>query len=142
MHARWRCAVATPRTDRRAARHSALRFGRTAEAACRWRLRLCGWQILARDWRTPVGEIDIIARRGPVIAFVEVKARADIDAETAPPAPRQRRRIVRAAELYLARNPRFGALCARFDVMLVRPWPSPRFLWPVHHPDAWRESAW
>jgi putative endonuclease len=125
----------------RAERVAALRFGRLAEAACRWRLRLAGWRILARDWRTPVGEIDIIARRGRMIAFVEVKARADIGAETAPPAPRQRRRIARAAELYLARDPRFDAVCARFDVMLVRPWPSWRFLWPVHLPDAWRKES-
>ena len=126
----------------RAERHAALRFGRIAEAACRWRLRLAGWRILARDWRTPVGEIDIIARRGSVIAFVEVKARTRLDAETAPPAPRQRRRIARAAELYLARDRRFGAVCARFDVMLVKPWPSLRFLWPVHLPDAWRKEPW
>lgn len=121
-------------------RRRAVRFGRLAEAICRWRLRLFGWRILAADWRTPVGEIDIIARRGKLIAFVEVKARAGSADETAAPAPRQRRRITRAAELFLARDPAFGTLCGRFDVMLVQPWPNPRFLWPRHIPDAWRHA--
>jgi putative endonuclease len=124
----------------REARRRAQRFGRLAEACCRWRLRVLGWRILARDWRTPVGEIDIVARRGRVIAFVEVKGRAKPGAEVAAPTPRQRRRIARSAELYLARHPQFGALCGRFDVMLVEPWPSPRFLWPTHIRDAWRHE--
>ncbi len=48
----------------RAARRRAVRFGRLGESACLARLRLCGWRIMARNWRVPVGEIDIIARRG------------------------------------------------------------------------------
>lgn len=119
-------------------RRGAQRFGRRAEALCRWRLRLCGWRVLAGNWRSPAGEIDIVAARGGVIAFVEVKARAGALDDGAAPGPRQRRRIARAAEMFLARHPRFGALSGRFDVMLVRPWPSPRFLWPIHLPDAWR----
>lgn len=121
-------------------RRRAVRFGRFAEAMCRWRLRFSGWRIVAANWRTPVGEIDIVARRGRLIAFVEVKARAGADDETAIPSPHQRRRIARAAELFLARDPAFGTLCGRFDVMLVQPWPSPRFLWPEHIPDAWRDA--
>ena len=58
------------------ARRGAQRFGSRAERLCRWRLRLCGWRIVARNWRSPAGEIDIVARRGAVLAFVEVKARA------------------------------------------------------------------
>lgn len=119
-------------------RRRAWRFGRRAELFCRWRLRACGWRVVAGNWRSPVGEIDLIAQRGGVIAFVEVKARAGVLDETAAPGARQRRRIARAAELFLARHPRFGPLSGRFDVMLVRPWPSLRFLWPLHLPDAWR----
>lgn len=133
MRAPSRCASEPAVARARAERVAALRFGRLAEAACRWRLRLAGWRILARDWRTPVGEIDIIARRGRMIAFVEVKARADIAAETAPPAPRQRRRIARAAHLFLQRRPDLAGLEVRFDVMLIAPGRRPR-----HVPGAWR----
>lgn len=121
-------------------RRRAWRFGRRAEALARWRLRLCGWRIVASNWRSPAGEIDIVARRGALLAFVEVKARASVRDETAQPGARQRRRIVRAAEMFLARHPRFGTLSGRFDIIVVQPWPSLRFLWPVHLPDAWRPS--
>ncbi len=125
---------------RRDRRRAAQRFGRRAEWLCRWRLRLCGWRILAQNWRCPGGEIDIVAQRRSIIAFIEVKARAGAAVETAAPAPHQRRRIERAAEMFLARNPRLGTLSGRFDLMVVRPWPGFRFLWPVHLPDAWRSS--
>lgn len=123
------------------ARRGAQRFGSRAERLCRWRLRLCGWRIVARNWRSPAGEIDIVARRGAVLAFVEVKARSGAGDSGAAPDARQRRRIARAAEMFLAREPRFGAFSGRFDVMLVGPWPSLRFLWPLHLPDAWRASS-
>jgi putative endonuclease len=59
-----------------ARRRLAWRFGRLAESLCAWRLRLAGYRVIARDVRTPRGEIDLIVRRGQVLAFVEVKARA------------------------------------------------------------------
>lgn len=123
-----------------AARRRARRFGLRAERVCRWRLRICGWRIVAHNWRGPLGELDIVARRGRALAFVEVKARG-AGAERGAPDVRQRRRIVRTAQLFLARNPRLGALSARFDVMTVAPWPSPSALWPVHIADAWRPAA-
>ena len=121
----------------REVRRRAVRFGRLGENACLARLRLCGWRIVARNWRVPVGEIDIIARRGAVLAFVEVKARR-AGGETAAPSPRQQRRIERAAEMFLAQHPSMGACFGRFDVMYVGPWPSFRFFWPTHLSDAWR----
>lgn len=110
----------------------AWRFGRNAETLCAWVLRLKGYHIVERDFRVPVGEIDIIARRGRTLAFVEVKARADGDAVEAL-TPRQRRRIVRAAQAFLRARRAFAGFDARFDVMLVR-----RGEWPRHLADAWR----
>ena len=69
-----------------------------AELLCRWHLRLRGWRIVARDWRCPSGEIDILARRGKVLAIIEVKSRArSRQRRRSAVAPRQRRRIARAA---------------------------------------------
>jgi putative endonuclease len=102
------------------------------EARCAWRLRLAGYRIVARDVRTPVGEIDLVARRGRTVAFVEVKARSGEGAADAL-TPRQRRRIVRAAAAFLAIRPTLAALDIRFDVMLVG-----RGLFPRHLRAAFR----
>ena len=115
------------------ARRRAQRRGQWAEWMCLWHLRLRGWHIIARDWRCPNGEIDIVARRGKVLAVIEVKSRGELVAAAAALAPRQRRRIVRAAEAFLTRRPDLARLDLRFDVMLV----APRHL-PRHWPDAWR----
>jgi putative endonuclease len=109
--------------------------GRRAESLCVWRLRLGGWRILARRFRSPAGEIDIVARRGRTVAFIEVKARADAGTAAESIAPRQRQRIVRAAEHFLKTRPQHASAALRFDVMLVAPWRL-----PVRLPDAWRES--
>ena len=61
-------------------RRKAWKFDRFAEGLSAWGLRLKGYRILARGFRVPVGEIDIIARRGRVLVFVEVKARNDLTA--------------------------------------------------------------
>jgi putative endonuclease len=108
-------------------RRLAWRFGRMGEALCAWRLRLCGYRIIARDVRTPVGEIDLVARRGRTLAFVEVKARTGEGAAEALTS-RQCRRIVRAAEAFLAGRPTLAALDTRFDVMLVGRGLLPRHL--------------
>ena len=111
----------------------AVRFGRLAESLCAWHLRLRGYRILARDFRTPVGEIDIVARRGRTLAVIEVKARADLKTAAESLGPRQRRRTARAAEAFLKSRPALAALEVRFDVMLVGPWRP-----PVHIAGAWR----
>lgn len=122
----------TPR-GRAARRRRAYRRGRLAEWLCCWYLRLRGWRIVARDWRCPSGEIDILARRRGVLAIIEVKARAEVaDAATAL-SPRQRRRIGRAAQAFLLARPDLAGLTLRFDLMLVargRP--------PLHWRDLWR----
>ncbi len=110
------------------------RFGRFAEALCAWHLRLRGYRILARRYRTPLGEIDIVARRGGLIAFIEVKARRDLVQASESLSARQRHRITRAAAMYMQKQPPLQGLDQRFDVMLVAPWRAPR-----HVIDAWRE---
>ena len=117
-------------------KRKAWKFGRFAEAFSAWGLRLKGYRILARGFRAPVGEIDIIARRGRVLVFVEVKARHDLKAAAESIGRRQTARIVRAAGAYLQSRPGLSALDQRFDVMLVRPW-----RWPVHLADAWRPEG-
>lgn len=111
--------------------------GLWAERLCRLSLRLRGWQVLAQGWRprrgSGAGEIDIIARRGGVIAFIEVKARGDAGSALAAVTPRQQGRIARAAAAFLAQRPELARLRVRFDVMVVRPWRPPHHLF-----DAWR----
>ena len=117
----------------RSKRQQAQRRGAFAELLCRWHLRLHGWRIVACDWRCSSGEIDILARRGGVLAIIEVKSRRDFASAAQSVLPRQRRRIARAATAFLAMRPDLAELTLRFDVMLVAP---PRA--PLHLPDAWR----
>jgi putative endonuclease len=118
---------------KRARRVAADRRGRLAELLCLWHLRCRGYRILARRYRVPSGEIDLIARRGRVVGAIEVKARPDYDAAGAAVLARQRRRIARALEHFLAARPDLRTLDFRFDVMLVVPRRLPR-----HLADAWR----
>jgi putative endonuclease len=117
------------------ARRAAERRGKTAERLCLWHLRLKGYRILARRYKTAMGEIDLIARRGGVLAAIEVKARPDFERANEAITPRQRRRIVRALAQFLGGRPDLATLAARFDVMLV----APR-RWPRHVIDAWQEE--
>ncbi len=110
------------------------RLGHWAETFCAWHLRLRGYRVLARRYRSPVGEIDIVARRGDVVAFIEVKARRDRTTAAESVTARQRRRVRRAAEAYLGAQPALSGLYGRFDVMLVTPWAMPE-----HVIDAWRD---
>ena len=118
--------------DRRAARRHGLR----AETLAVWRLRLAGYRVVARNFRTSGGEIDLIVRRGRVLAFVEVKARDTYDTAAEAIQPYQQARIRNAALGFLARRPDLAGLTLRFDVVLVTPRALPR-----HLRDAWRDSA-
>lgn len=124
-----------PPEQRRKNRRRAENWGRIAESLAIWRLRAAGWRILARDWRRPQGEIDIVARRGRVLAIIEVKARADLASAAYAVLPRQQRRIVRAAAAFVAGRPDLASLDLRFDAVLVAPWRLPR-----HIDDAWRST--
>ena len=119
-----------------AKRQAAYRRGRWGEALAAWLLRAKGFRILARDLRLPGGELDLVARRGKLLIFVEVKARGDLASAAEAVTPRQRQRIARAAEIFLSRNPQLAGLDQRFDVILLSG--GRRLAWPVHRPGAWR----
>ena len=114
-------------------RRRAWRRGLTAETVCVAWLRLHGSRIIGRRLRTPVGEIDIVARRRHILAIVEVKARADPHRALESISARQRRRLARAAQWLIAGRPELAALNFRFDVMAVAPWRI-----PIYVMDAWR----
>ena len=117
----------------RQARRRARQFGRIAEACCAGLLRLKGFRIIARDFRVPAGEIDIIARKGRLLAFIEVKARRSAAAEVL--TAKQRKRIVRAAEAFMMTRPELAGLDLSFDLMLVGRWRRPRHLAGAWRPD-------
>jgi putative endonuclease len=96
-------------------------------------LMLKGYRILARRHKTHVGEIDLIARRGNALVFVEVKSRLASASAAEALLSRQQARLARAAELYVANHPKLALLDIRFDVVLLS---SGRF--PRHLRDAWR----
>ena len=119
----------------RAARKRAESRGRRGEALAALWLRLKGYRVLARHVRTAVGEIDLVARRGRVVAFVEVKVRADRAQASQAILAQQRRRIHRAAQMFLQRHPQLASCDQRFDAVLITP-----FRPPCHIMDAWRDA--
>lgn len=108
------------------ARVKAYRDGIMAEtlAACLYRLK--GYRIVARRYRSPVGEIDLVAAKGQRLAFVEVKRRRTQDEAAFAVTAKQKRRIVRAAQYWLASHPDFVSRSIGFDVVLCAPWALPR----------------
>jgi putative endonuclease len=106
-----------PRDD--ALRKAADARGRQAERRAAEALRAEGWQVLAERVRTPAGELDLVAEREGLLAFVEVKARATLGEAAFALGPAQRRRLAGAAEAWMASNPGHGAEGVRFDVLLV-----------------------
>jgi putative endonuclease len=123
--------TANPERRRRAERQ-----GRGAERLAGLWLRAKGFGILASRFQSPQGEIDLIARRGRLLLFVEVKARSDDAAAAEAVTARQRSRIERAAQAFLQRRPELAACEMRFDAVLIRPGRLPR-----HIKDAWRPHS-
>jgi putative endonuclease len=115
----------TPATGRRRA---AFTRGLDAEAAASALLAAQGFAIIASRVRTPLGEIDLIARRDDLLLFIEVKARAGLEAAAESVSKRQRRRIVAAAEVFLAQHPELAGLDMRLDAVLVAPGAQPLHL--------------
>jgi putative endonuclease len=116
-----------------ARRRVARLFGLKAETIAAILLMLKGYSILARRYAANGGEIDLVVRRGRAIAFVEVKARADLDAAADSISPAKRRRIARAARAWITRNPWAADFILRGDAVFVAPGRLPR-----HAPAAYR----
>ncbi len=127
---RWRSG--TGNSDLRRRRW---RAGLRAEALAGWYLRLKGYRILARRVKMGAGEIDLVALRGTVLVFVEVKARTGGHLYAQALEAVNTRRIGNAAALYVARYPRLAGLDQRFDVIFLAP-----FAWPRHVTNAFEAS--
>ncbi len=107
------------------ARRHARGLGLEAEFFARLYLRATGWKVLAASYRAPGGEIDIVARRRDMVAFVEVKARATRDGALLAIDTQKQRRISRAARHWLVRNAAHQNCNFRGDAILVTPWRLP-----------------
>ncbi len=123
-----RAEPAEPRQGPRRERVAAFRLGLSAESRAAMFLFAKGYRIAARRWKTPFGEIDIVARRRRTLVFVEVKARQRPDDAVEAVTERGKRRIVAAADLWLAHHPHDAQADIRFDVVLVVPGKIPRHI--------------
>lgn len=112
-------------------RLKAQRRGALAEYRAAVALLLKGYRIVAFRYRTKLGEIDIIARRGDLVACVEVKARHSLDQSVFAVSGSAQQRIRAASDLWLSKQRDSAQLSIRYDIVSVMPW-----RWPVHIPDA------
>ena len=108
------------------AKRAARAFGLRAETLATLWLRAQWFRILDRNYRVQGGEIDIVAQRGHLIVFVEVKARADLETAVLAITPQKQRRIQRAVHHWLARHPRSTGCALRADAILIAPGQLPR----------------
>lgn len=117
--------------DARDRKQRSERRGRRAEWLAALALILKGYRIVGFRYRTPLGEIDLVARKGDLIAFVEVKARRDLTAGVDAVSYASQRRIAAAGEIFIGKQPDSTRLSWRHDIVIVSPW-----RWPVHLKDA------
>jgi putative endonuclease len=115
------------------AREKAERRGRLGEALAALWLQLKGYAVLAARVRTPLGELDLVVRRGKTLAFVEVKTRRRKDQGLEAISFDSHERIAAAAEWWLSARPALAALDLRYDLVVIAPWSA-----PLHMRDAWR----
>jgi putative endonuclease len=119
---------AQPEKEASPERVAAFNTGLSAESRAAALLMAKGYRILAKRFRTPHGEIDLVAKRRNLIAFVEVKARATLDEAAFAVTPRQQARIIDAAQAWLAAHPEYAEFELRFDAILIAPRRLPRHL--------------
>lgn len=112
-------------------RQAAEARGRRGERMAAWWLRLKGWRVLATRVRTPVGEVDLVAKRGDLVAFVEVKTRGSAAELDLAIDERRLARVAAAAEMLAPRYATEGE-DIRIDVILIAPGTRPRHI----------ENAW
>ncbi len=118
------------------AERTSYRSGLMAESIAALFLTCKGYRILSRRYKTPVGEIDLVARRGKTIVFIEVKARSAPAAALESITPRMKNRIGRAALHFIASHPHHASFGMRFDVIVLAP---PFYL--RHLDNAWQQAA-
>jgi len=109
----------------------AYKFGLFSETITCFFLRIKGYKILERRYKTNLGEVDIIAKKSGVIIFIEVKARKN--GETDVLAQHQMKRIIKSGELFIAKHRQFASFDLRFDLIIIRP-----FKLPEHIINAWQ----
>lgn len=114
-------------------RFRAYRRGHRGEWLAALALIVKGYRIVARRYRTKLGEIDLIARRGDLVAIVEVKVRPTLTEAMEAVGRQAERRIAGAADIWLSRQPDFARLSVRFDMVAVLP-----RRWPVHVENAFQ----
>jgi putative endonuclease len=118
----------TPERQAAPERVAAFQTGLSAESRAAAYLMAKGYRILAKRYRTPHGELDLVAKRRNLVAFVEVKARATLDEAAYAVTPRQQARIINAAQAWLVAHPDYAEFELRFDAMLIAPRRLPRHL--------------
>jgi putative endonuclease len=114
-----------------ASRIRAERHGRFSEYLAALFLLTRGYRLMAFRYRTKVGEVDIVARRGDLVAFVEVKARRELMAGVDAVGFTSQSRIRAAGDQWLRHQPDAANLSYRYDIIVVQPW-----RWPRHFPDS------
>ena len=106
-------------------------FGLIAEVIASWYLRCKLYQIIERRFKSPFGEIDIIARKNNEIIFIEIKARRDISLMDFI-SKNQQHRISRAAQYFFLKNNKYQTYSMRFDAIIMN-----RYFWPQHFKNYW-----
>lgn len=106
--------------------------GLRAELFAALALMLKGYRIVARRYKTPLGEIDLVAKRGRTLCFVEVKRRRSFVKGAEAVHAKNQSRVSNAAALYLQKHPEYSGLNIRFDAAIIAP-----KSWPRHIPHAW-----
>ncbi len=106
-------------------------FGLAAEIISSWYLRISFYQIIKHRFKSPFGEIDLIAKKNNLIIFIEIKARKDTNLMDFI-SKKQQQRINKAAEYFLIKHPKYQTYQIRFDAIIMN-----KFFWPKHFKNYW-----